>query len=104
MIRIHNGNVIMDEKQVGIAKGRTYYTDRHLDKGHFFQIYQGFGISAQLAKWLLNRRFEFVVINYYGKKKRRYMCQIERYVRRGKRYDNDGDMQYVLPAKEMEEI
>lgn len=81
---------------------RRYYTHRHPE--HFFKKFQGFAISVPEVEICNQERVTHIIINYHGKKKNvLYRIDVD-YLKYMKTYDNDGDVQIILPIRELKVI
>jgi hypothetical protein len=50
---------------IGTIIKDTYYTSRRPE--HFMRIFQGFGVSLNVLKYLKNHNIKFIIIKYVGK-------------------------------------
>ncbi|MAH44564.1 hypothetical protein CMI37_01970 [Candidatus Pacearchaeota archaeon] len=77
-------------------------------KSHFFIKYNGFGLSIETHKELVNQKVEKVLFIYLGQKVRYYVARLEDFKQKGIVYENkvEGgiiDPQYILPKSFMKE-
>lgn len=99
-------NVRYKNKIVGQLNDQKdiYHTDRYLDKGHFFCIYQGFGISLKVLKLLEEIGVYKIIIHYHGEKEISYESHITHWKNKGILKDDETDPQFILAVKEMDVV
>lgn len=81
--------------------GSSYVT--HRKKEHFFKKYQGFGISESEIRIAKMKRLYWIMILYHKDNKTNIPYRIElNKTKYFEKYNNEGDMQIIIPIKEME--
>ena len=99
IVKIPNGPV------VGEIVNREFITKRMEWKGHFFNMYQGFGISKAIVEHLKSRGDVLGVVFVYIQKKkttkyRILLCDITE--DRFQLYKHRNEEQFIIPINQME--
>lgn len=98
-----SGESVIRTKHGFINKEKSrYFTHRR--SRHFFRKYKGFGISEDELEICFSENIKWVFIKYVGVEKNTiYRIKLE-LIKYMDKYDNDGDMQYIIPVGEMEVV
>lgn len=93
--------LVHKRKQVGEIKNGIYFTVRKFKT--FFIKFQGFGISEEILKELVEKEVSEIRIIYFGKEGRRvYKSCVRDFFHYGSAYTDGTDKQRILAIKKME--
>lgn len=88
----------------GIINKETHRYFTHRTKEHVFKKYQAFAISVSELELAEQGHCNHMVIKYHGTFKNIFYRISLEYLKYFKKHDNEGDLQVIIPIKEMEVI
>ena len=93
--------IFHEGKVVGTTQGDVYISQRKPE--HFMRKFQGFGISLEVIKQLIEMKIEKVMIIYKGAKGvERWMASLDQFIKSEKKhYFEAYDLQHFVSTKEM---
>lgn len=98
MVEIKQEIIFFHGKKLGhIDFTRSAYVSYRNENHQFYKYGNGFGLSVKLIDYLISKNINLVVINY--KNQRGFVTEVNEFLTHGVEYDDDGDLQIILPQK-----
>lgn len=89
--------VILRGVKIGeIDLEKAFYLS-HRTQAHYFHKFEGFGISIKVLDYLMSKKVEKIGIIFENREF--YYANIDSFLIHGIEYDDNGDIQLILPLK-----